>query len=95
MDSAIVAFCSTTRTEAPEAWMVLMIWKFCWTSAGIPGRVHQAERLVLGQPLAEELRRRAHAAEVAAAQRDPCRGEPRHSTPCVSDNRLASESLPQ
>ncbi len=49
--------------------------------AGFPGRVHQRERLILGQPLAEELRCRADAAEVAAAERDPCDGEPRHSTP--------------
>ena len=38
--------------------------------AGLPGRVHQLERLTIGQPLAEELRRRADPAEVPAAQGD-------------------------
>ena len=44
---------------------------------GRPGRVHQRERLVLGQPPAEELRRRADSAEVPAAQRDARDSEPR------------------
>ena len=39
--------------------------------AELPGGVHQLERLILRQALAEEGRRRADAAEVAAAQRDP------------------------
>src|SRR6516162_9914901 len=38
--------------------------------AGLPGRVHHRACLVLGQSLAEELRRRADPAEVAAAERD-------------------------
>ena len=36
----------------------------------LPGGVHQRERLVLGQALPEERRRRPDAAEVAAAERD-------------------------
>src|SRR5215467_1561395 len=38
--------------------------------AGLPGGVHQGQRLVLAQPLAEELRRRADPAEIATAERD-------------------------
>jgi hypothetical protein len=38
--------------------------------AGLPGGVHQGQRLILGQSPAEELRRRADPAEVAAAKCD-------------------------
>ena len=42
----------------------------------LPARVHDPERLVVRDPLPEERRRRADAAEVAAAEDDPRDGDP-------------------
>src|SRR3954453_5515602 len=44
------------------------------TDAGVPGALHDRERLALRNPLAEELRGRTDAAEVAPPERDAREG---------------------
>ena len=59
--------------------------------AELPGRVHQLERLILRQALAEEGWRRADAAKVAAAQRDAGNRETGEPEWPPDDTRLAHQ----